>query len=419
MQSMIVQEVKKQGRVTRSPKHSFRISFKPFAIQPNLIAPVLPGETLDHALYQVLARTDGVKAEMSGWWFEQYVFYVKHRDLVQRDLITQMHLDPAANLATVKLGAADTSKYQFNGAIDWVGMCLQRVVEEYFRDEGEAWDSRMVGSLPMARLNSDIWTDSVMLDSEASTQSEELPGQVSVLPDQGIPAGFEAAYAHWESMRAMQLYTATFEDYLKSFGVSAPRETKVDEIYRPELIRYFRDWQLPSVKFDDSVGAAVPMVSWKMGERIDKPRFFAEPGFIFGVVVCRPKLIMANLKGAGVGMLDNAYAWLPAVLSDEPYTSLKKYVGATGPIANTGAAGVGDYWVDVKDLFIHGDQFYKSQSAEYDPVTVAPYVNTGKLDHRYYTGNTNTLFKVAAAEYIVADGVFDLNIKTRLTDTSL
>ena len=68
-----------------------------------------------------------------------------------------------------------------------------------------------------------------------------------------------------------------------------------------------------------------------------------------------PEDLFWKPKGAAVGLLNNAYTWLPAVLSGHPYTSVVEQLdSATDGILQGGSE---DYWIDVKDLFLHGDQF--------------------------------------------------------------
>ena len=54
------------GRKLRQPEHAWAVKHLPFAIQPFMIAPVLPGETLKNALLQVRAVLQPVKSALSG-----------------------------------------------------------------------------------------------------------------------------------------------------------------------------------------------------------------------------------------------------------------------------------------------------------------------------------------------------------------
>lgn len=92
----------RSDRRARRPQHTFNIRWRPFQIQPFVLAPVLPGETLKNALIQAQIWSDplGVAMKNSGWWLECFLFYVKHRDLpgweigvdgLGKDLIFRMH----------------------------------------------------------------------------------------------------------------------------------------------------------------------------------------------------------------------------------------------------------------------------------------------------------------------------------------
>ena len=140
-----LQEVRKTGRKIRSPQHTFNLVTRPFGIYPFMIAPVLAGETLKSATMQARVITDPIKenARNVGWWNEHYWFYCKLSDLADRDVITAALLNPGANMTTIDSETA-SAVHNFTAAVgvpyvNWVEKCLQRVTEEYFRDEGETW----------------------------------------------------------------------------------------------------------------------------------------------------------------------------------------------------------------------------------------------------------------------------------------
>ena len=127
------------GRKLRRPKHQFRLRARPWVIQPMMIAPVLPGETLTNLLLQCRTVSDPVKDKLGGWWHEYYFFYVKHSDLANREDILAMHVEGSA--ITSLNSAAAIPTYHFGGSPNWVKMCLQEVTEWYFRDGEEAWNA--------------------------------------------------------------------------------------------------------------------------------------------------------------------------------------------------------------------------------------------------------------------------------------
>lgn len=365
-QISLVEDVPVVGRVSRRPKHSFNVKHRPFTIQPFMLAPVLPGETLTNALLQSRAVTDPISNGYIGWWLEHYIFYVKVRDLADREDFLQMFVE-GTNPTQHKNNTGLTARtYRGRKAIDWAKLCLDRVTEEYFRDEGEAIGA-LVDGLPLAAVPRDNVMDHMTLNSEHTAGDHEgslLPGQDLLLEryeEAGPLPGFEQHHELWEHMRAAGLTDATFADFLRSYGVTPPAEVEaVVASNRPELVRYLRDWQLPSNIIDAS-GTTRSAVVWNVVERADKKRFLAEPGFIFGVTVARPKVYLGNQEGAIAGYMADAMSWLPAVLEGESYTSLRKFIGhdtATnrdGPFPIGTAAG--DYWLDLRDLLLYGDQF--------------------------------------------------------------
>ena len=53
--------------------------------------------------------------------------------------------------------------------------------------------------------------------------------------------------------------------------------------------------------------------------------------------------------------MQDALGWLPAILRDDPWTSLKQFPRGRAPYEVIDDPE--GYWLDVKDLFVYGDQF--------------------------------------------------------------
>lgn len=398
----------KQQRITRSPSHDFWLRFRPYQIQPFMTAPVLPGETLTSAFLQARSKTPSLKSQFLGWWLEHYVFYVRLRDLPGREDFVQMILQADYDLSAYDR-AMDTATYHAGTGVDWTRECLEHIVEEYFRDETDGTVN--LDGLPQAALVQSSWLDSVKPESEQPAPDHQFPGETPVVPD-GQSAEFSAHYAQFQHMQALGLVSASFEDWLKSFGV-VPATKDDEEEYRPELLRYVRDFQYPSVAVDGD-GSASGRVVWSTAERLDKKRFFKEPGFVIGLTVARPKVYLSKQIGAASAALDDAYAWLPAVLRDHPFTSLKRFdplVG--GPLGNTPAEA---YWVDLRDLFMHGDQMVNFDLSTGPAGTVA--LPGADLQRRFAaSADIDKLFTDAVAENKVeSEGNARLNILGRLAD---
>ena len=293
-------------------------------------------------------------------------------------------------------------------------MCLQRVVEEYFREEQDgAWNSKLIDTLPIAAIGREGVFESLRDATAATvTQNEELPGEVTELPF-GVNSGQWASYyAMYEQMRALKQTVATFEDWLAGWGVKTPEVNEVES--RPELIRYIRDWTYPSNTVNPTDGTPTTALSWSIAERADKDRFFNEPGFIFGVQVVRPKVYLSNQKGAAAAFLNDAWGWLPPAVADQGYTSLKNFAAAVGPLAAVSANG---YWLDMRDLFVFGDQF-----VNYDIVTAGDASHVvlpdATLQTRYASAAmADALFVTPAGKnYIQSDGVVTLDILGKIAN---
>ena len=406
---------RRTGRVTRGPRHSFNLRHRPFQIQPFLLAPVLPGETMKSLLLQSRAVTSPISNPLVGWWLEYYVFYVKHRDLDERDLLTEMMLDLDLDLSSLT-SAADPKYYHMAGRINWSKLCLKRVVEEYFRNEGETWNGNVIDGMPVAKINGDSILNSAVLSDDFIG-----PGDVEIPVDPGTAADgdetvmaseIDKAMRTWQFQRANLLTDMDYEDWLATYGIrTAPAEN-----HRPELIRYVREWQYPSNTVNPADGKPSSAVSWGIAERADKDRLFREPGFIFGVTVARPKVYLSKQDGSASDVLLGALEWLPAIMRDDPWSSLKKFAETEGPFSVvTDADG---YWLDLKDLFIYGDQFlnYNLSGVTNGNLVDLP---TAGLNVSYPSAtDADRFFVDPAANTVAQDGVVQFSILGALQETT-
>lgn len=387
--ALMLENVAKSARVPRRPQHRWRVDSKPWEIQPFLMAPVVPGETLKNATLQARVVSDPVAARLVGWWKEYYVFYVKHRQLPAGATYMNMMLDPTVTLAT---SAASPRDYYNGYGHNWAAACLQTIVQKWFRKQGEDWDDFAIRTgRPAARLN----IDSVL---QSLTDTTVLPTGGALGSTQEEQDQLADVY---EFLRAQSFTKLTYEDFLATYGV---RGKSVDED-RPELIRYARDWQYPTNTVEPTTGVATTALSWAVSERIDKDRFFAEPGFIFGVTVTRPKVYLSNQTANGSVALDRAMRWLPAILADDPSTSLAEFTTSQGPLGKASGGLTNGYWLDLRDLFVYGDQWVDATAQKSDvalPTVAAVY--------EYATETmANALFS-GDGKLIQEDGVFSATI---------
>lgn len=403
MSAAIVSKVPTTGRVLRRPQHTFQLRHKPFVIQPFLIAPVLPGETMTNLLLQSRAVTDPLNNALTGWWLEYYIFYIKHRDLDDRDEFVKMVLQPGYDLSALHSGA-DPDTYHSGSGLDWSRACLRRVVDEYFRDEGEVYSDHTINGNPISKVQQRNWMDSLMLATVAEA------GEGTIGPATTDTASeIDAMMLQWEHLRAMNMTTMSYEQFLETYGV----HTSAAEHNRPELIRYLREWQYPSNTVDPTDGSVASAVSWAVAERADKDRFFKEPGFIFGVTVARPKVYFANQDGAAVNMMDSALNWLPAIMMDEPATSLIELPAGSIPVS----AGTAEMWADVRDLFLYGDQFVNYALTDADSHLLALPVLDGTRTWYASTTDIDEMFVGATpASLVTQDGIVSISVKGTQVD---
>lgn len=404
----IVQALPQSGRTLRRPSHTFQVRHRPYQIQPFAIAPVVPGETLKNALLQARVVSDPVKNPLIGWWYEMYLFYVKHRDMPDSAHFQSMVLQYGYDMSST-VAAAKVEHYHSGGTVDWVDQCMRAVIPNFFREDGEAVDIATIGNLPVAKLNASTWLDSVLPDSQVVTGGSVTSGDTAEKVD--------LLMQQYQLLRDMKLTTLTYEEFLQSYGV---RSALAETPNKPELIRYVRDWTYPSNHIDPTDGSASSALSWAIAERADKDRFFSEPGFIFGCCVARPKVYISKQAGNAAQMLTDAMTWLPAVLVDNPTTSLKQFANTAGPL---GAAvpwiTEASYWVDVRDLFLYGDQFVNFALTETDAGLVA--LPTPALQKKYpAAADADGLFASASpANMVRADGVLSLTIASVQRDHTL
>jgi len=397
----------RSARVPRRPQHTFSLEVRPWQIVPFFIAPVIPGETMKNLLLQSRVVTDPINNALTGWWCEFYVWYVKHRDLDEplRSQLINMMIDPSTTVTTT---TASVPNYTFNGAVDFVQACTDRVVATYFRDANEAVGIASIGNYRAAQISQMSFLDSALLESSYTAGQPEL----TVGADDKITGSEMAStYWLWEQYRNANLTHMTYEEYLSTYGIPLPQGS--EGARRPELVRFVRDWSYPTNTVNPTDGTPSSAVSWAIAERADKDRFFREPGFLFGCTCVRPKVFIKNQAGTVSGSLKDALAWLPAVMGDNPEYSLRAFSASAGPLNTTSTA----YRIDLKDLFLYGEQFINhANTATNKNIVNLP---SASLLKKYANAtDADALFKLPANNLIKMDGIVSLNILGQQIETT-
>lgn len=416
----VLSEVAQMQRRTRSPAHPFNLSYRPWQIQPFFIAPVLPGETMQEVTVQARTVTDPIQNGLIGWWLEHYVFYVKLRDLYARDKFTEMLLKPEADLSSLD-AATDVKYYHQNGAglaINWAKLCTEVVVDNYFRNEGEVAGDYTLNGMYTASVNINNALDSAINAAALEAAANVDQNLVSTTAGQGDAttavwtSEIAKAMREWEFARMNKVTDMTFEDWCAQFGVAMPQQ----DVFAPELVRYSKEWTYPTNTVEPTTGVPKSACSWAVAFQGNKHRFFKEPGFLIGLTVVRPKIYFTNLDSSFSMLMKDAYSWLPPSLAADPYSSFLKVAASDPPLdANTGA-----YYVDIKDLLLHGDQFvnYAMGTAGRNHVALP----NAALTNKRYPASTDAdamfVDTTAGVGAVKSDGIVNLRILGRQVETS-
>lgn len=425
MNIQMVQAAAATERRTRSPKHKFQLRLRPFQISPFMIAPVLPGETLTRFMHQARVVTDPIDNPLVGWKKEYGLWYVKLTDLYDRETLLSMLLDPTASLAALD-HATDLSYYHTNGtmspAINWPKLCTYRIVDEYFRYEGEAaadYTINTVGpatALPAAPILHDLFIDSLTNEDavEAITADTDMAAIGSEFGAEVRISEVDKRWREYNLARSLGVVEEmTFEAYLQAHGVNAGA---VVDLHKPELIEQWGEWSYPTNTIDPTNGTPRSAVSWAMSNAPKRSVFFSEPGFVVGLTWCRPKVYFENLTSHAAMLFNSSKDWNIRLFGNDPWATMKAIDAAGDPPvdANTDA-----YYIDLTDVLTKGDQFVNFALTDAVANIVALPLASGV--HRYLVADAELdgLFVGASpANQIREDGICQLHIKSQVSDNS-
>lgn len=400
-------------RRIRKPTHTWHLRHRPFVIQPLCFAPVQAGETMKNMLWQARAITDPIKNPLIGWFLEYYWFYVKMSHLGDLSELEWLYKPGGTQFPTRTTAALEMYTKASAGApqADFQARAYQFIVNEWFRKEGETYAFAPSGALARAQRTSNDVFDSVQLAANLTSASADSSLTVGV-DDVITGSEIEKLQREYELRRMSGLAPMSFDDYLRQQGVNMP--AAITQAYRPELLRYSREWQYPSNTVEPTTGVPSSAVSWAIAERADKDRFFGEPGFVVGLTLARPKIYLKAQAGSLVGMMNTAYEWLPTALMDDISAAIQVV-----PVADLSLNNTADIMIDFRDLFEHGEQFLN-----FDPAGTYAYNGANMIDGellgRYPAeADVNAFFVNVANNNVRQDGVADFQIATQLPSDPL
>lgn len=396
---------------------------------------------MKNLLLQSRAVSLTVKNPLIGAWIEYYFFYVKFSDMDFDhgsgqhigDALKDMIITPDRVMTDIDATAADELTYikavtTPGGSatqINYVFHCLRAVLESYFRDADEVYNTS--GSVISNGVSNEYlthlkpgkdFTDSLLQDTEFTSKDVDvdIDGDATITAQEVM-----FAMEKWQMLRQGNLTDMTFEDYLRAQGVNAGLAQA--EEHKPELIRVIRDYSYPVNTVDPTDGDPSTAFSWSIAESANKDRFFSEPGFLFGATVFRPKIYMSGQTANMSSFLNRVQDWLPnAITQGHGEGTWKKFNGTATNTPNESDGPfdtiADDYWIDVKDLYLHGEQFVNFTLSDSDAGLIAIPTTTGA---RKYTtkAELDTLFDGASCvDAMKQDGVVRLNILGQNVDTS-
>lgn len=397
-----------RGRATRRPDHRWYVEAYPWEIQPVAIAPVLPGERMRRAVWQARVVSDPLTSPTIGWWLDYFLFYCPMSLLASGPAFRAAVEAGDLNTAITSATAADVPAYYAGRGINWTRQCLDLIVREWFRQEDEratAPAPAIRTGRPAARIGIDGLEHSMRLESAYPGGAGGSLGSTQ--------RAQEDLYRTYEVLRDQGMVQMDYEDWLRAYGVAAPEAIRQR---RPSLLRYVRQWTYPSNTVNQTDGLPVTAVSWTVAEQATVPRFFAEPGFLVLISVARPKVYRANQEAAGVAAMDRLRYWMPAMLRDDPMTSMRSDTPTSSPLYDT--VMTLDHWIDMRDLLIHGDQYLAQSVASTRDNAIA--LPTAAAEAQYATqAMAETLFTnpgSAGLFYVRQDGMLRLEISGAVED---
>lgn len=413
-------------RTGRRPQNPFNVVTKPFQIQPVMFHPVLPGETLKNLLLQSQVWSDPLDVDTKniGWWLEYNVFYIKHRDLpgyetgtdgLGKDLVDMFVSNESLS---GHAAVADVPRsYTALGGVDFCSAALERVVDEYFRDEGESASAYAIDSVPIAAIygrgRSDAF-DKMTPFAEYEDHRQELDAD----GDGTIFVGDEMnrAFQEWAAAHDAGLMDMTYEDWMRTYGGRADPSVEPDRVdfHRPEDVAYTRAFTYPTNTVEPTTGVPSVAVGWRSQHNLRKSFRFDEPGWLMVTQTIRPKTYLAHQTGSVASMMTTRNAWLPAVLNAETDVGHLLIPEETGPLRTVFGDTEGGYYVSIRDLLNYGEQFINyAPSSAGAPFSPLPDLTT-ETNRRYtsaagamafFSDTTNGRFR--------ADGMISLTIMGR------
>lgn len=406
---VVTPSLTRPSRKSRRPNFPMAGIMKPYGLYPLMATPVLPGETMAKFDQKIRVVSKPVKHPLAGSWFETWLCYVKLTDL-DRDL-GQMFISDDYSTTGWTAAAANARTFTRAGQIDWINLCLRRVWQSFFANQGES--VRLIDGVPQVKLSNQTWMQNLMFKPD-SVDATQLP---SVTDEQ--LTGFQMA-------ALMGMSELTYENYLKQFGV----QSIVAGPGEPEILRYTRSWAQPVNTVEPSTGAPSSAFVWSEQISSDKPKRFDEPGFVIQIATIRPKMYLSGLVASFVGNLWGFSDWFPVYNLEDPVAGVREILSSDQVfLASLNPGAANSLLYDHRDLLSHGEQFVNAAAAEHPfalPWAAGQSLADGATEEDVrgeYASLTsiNAIFSSATAadQFLYYEGLASVAIDGHVTDTTL
>lgn len=352
----IVQPGQTRTRKRRSPQFPIAGTMKPFGLYPLWATPVLPGETVNSMETKYRLISMPVKHPLTGAWFETWLVYVSLTDMEEN--FAQMFISEDVSPAAYQAGTDRPRYFTKAGQIDYIKLAMDAVVKAYFRDEEEPdWDTHLIDGVHMAKRSQFDWAQNLMF-KPAVLDAAFLP---SALPEDGTLTPLEI-------MRMAGMSEITYEKYLMQYGVAQKDAVKESRI--PEILRYTRDWTVPTNSIEPTTGRPSSAFSWSSTIKADKPKRFDEPGFLVMFGCVRPKMFDITMGASMVGELWGFGDFFPVYNLADPAAGLK-LIDASHKVLPYVHGITDPLMYDHRDLLSHGEQFVNDWAGPYPLPTIS------------------------------------------------
>lgn len=347
----IVQPGEKKTRKMRMPNFPLEGGINAQGLYPYFAHPVLPGETLDSHNLKATMISAPLASPLAGAWLESWLFYVRLTDI--DNSLGEMFIGNLTDSSSYQAAADQPQYFTKAGQIEWIKLATERIHEIYFRDEDETAVMHPDGVPMIKRINSDAFESAVHDDTATGDELGDSEGE-EISPQ---------LYAYMR-MREMGMGMTSYEDYLKTYGLS--QNEPAAKRGEPELLAYRRYWTLPSNTIDPSDGSPTGAWYWRLDEKNEKNKRFTEPGYVIGLWAIRPKFLDAKLLQPYATTLWGFENWIPSYTLSDPSAGLRKVDIDNQPWVSEAMAATHNIWFDHRDALSHGEQF-RNGGGRYTP----------------------------------------------------